>query len=203
MARPARPSAPWPAPHGRAALERQWLEQVRTGDAKAFEELFRAYAEALCAYVFTYVDSRETAQELVQDLFTRVWQSRHTLDMPRSVRAYLYTAARNRAINYLRDRRVERAFMERARRDELPHGYSPSSSEIEEGIDAATLSEALSAAVRELPLRCREVFTLTREQHLSYAEVAEVLGITRKTVEIHMGRALAILREKLRPWVRR
>ena len=64
------------------------------------------------------------------------------------------------------------------------------------------LAEAVERAVAELPPRCREVFTLTRDQHLSYAEVAGVLHISPKTVEIHMGRALALLRDRLQPWLR-
>src|SRR5437773_2564826 len=71
----------------------------------------------------------------------------------------------------------------------------------EEDFHAGALAVAVERAVTELPPRCREVFTLTRDQHLSYAEAADVLGISPKTVEIHMGRALSLLRSKLSDWL--
>jgi RNA polymerase sigma factor (sigma-70 family) len=84
-----------------AARERQELEcfgQMRTGDEAAFETLFRAYAKPLCAFAYTYVGSTAAAQEIVQELFCRIWERRDTLEMPRSVHAYLFSATRNRAI---------------------------------------------------------------------------------------------------------
>jgi RNA polymerase sigma-70 factor, ECF subfamily len=174
---------------------------VLTGDPQAFEALFRAYVEPLCAFVYTYVERQDVAQEIVQDLFCWLWVHRHSLPAMGSVRAYLYSAARNRAINHIRDSRVELQFEATAAGDR--HGtpgtcstHTPSAE-----AEAADLAEALSRALRAMPPRCREVFTLTRDQQLSHAEVAQVLGISIKTVEIHMGRALALLRERLAPWL--
>jgi RNA polymerase sigma-70 factor (ECF subfamily) len=175
---------------------------VRTGDEAAFESLFRAYAGPLYAFAYSYVGSQATAQEIVQDLFARMWERRETLEVPRSVYAYLFSATRNRAISHLRNRRVEHAFLARALQAERLGG-APSGAPQERELDAQALAEALDRAVRELPPRCREVFALTRDKQLSYAQVAEVLHISPKTVQIHMGRALALLRQKLGPWLHR
>ena len=183
----------------RDRAERALLERARTGDEQAFESLFDAYVEPLCAFAYTYVQSQDVAQEVVQDLFCRLWERRHSLELPRSVHAYLYSATRNRAINYLRDRRVESAFLERAQVDGERAGTSVPRPD--EEAQAGELAAALEKAVAEMPLRCREVFTLVRDQHLTYAEAGTVLGISPKTVEIHMGRALAILRERLHRWI--
>lgn len=186
-----------------AAREREelaWFEGLRTGDEAAFESLFRAYAGPLYALAYSYVSSQAIAQELIQDLFARLWERRETLETPRSVYAYLFSAARNRAITYLRNQRVEHAFLERTVRREGARD-APSGSPQERDLEAQTLAEALDQAVRELPPRCREVFTLSREGRLTHAQMAEVLHIAPKTVQIHMGRALAFLRLKLAPWL--
>ena len=191
-------------PKPRDALELEWLERIRWDDAEAFEALFQAYVEPLCAFAYSYVQSQAAAQELVQDLFCRLWERRRTFTLPRNVHAYLYGATRNRAINHLRNRRVEDAFKARVVRDDddrrtmLPGVRA----EQEEALEAAGLAEAVAQAVAEMSDRCREVFTLTRDQGLTYAETAAVLRISQKTVETHMGRALSFLRRRLAPWLR-
>src|SRR6266498_3572076 len=112
--------AEYPQPsHDSAARDRkelEWLERMRTGDEPAFEALFRAYVEPLCSFAYSYVQSESVAEEIVQDLFARLWERRALLETPRNVQAYLYGATRNRALNYLRDRHVETAFLRRALR---------------------------------------------------------------------------------------
>lgn len=184
----------------REQLELAWFGGVCTGDEAAFESLFRAYAGPLHAFAYSYVGSQTVAQEIVQDLFARMWERRETLEVPRSVYAYLFSATRNRAISHLRSQRAEQAFLARALQAEGTRRL-PSSAPQEQDLEAQTLEEALDRAVLELPPRCREVFALIRGQQLSHAQVAEVLRISPKTVQIHMGRALALLRQKLRPWL--
>jgi RNA polymerase sigma-70 factor, ECF subfamily len=172
------------------------VERIRTGDAAAFETLVRAHAASLSAFAYAYVDSRAVAEELVQDLFCWLWDHRFETPVPRSVRAYLFGSLRNRALNHLRHQRVTIEFeaaVARGRRFDAPAADAD--------LLASDLSEALRRTVREMPIRCREVFTLVRDEHLTYAEVAEVLGISAKTVEIHMSRALTLLRTRLAPWL--
>lgn len=190
-------------PNDRDQLERGWLAQLLAGDERGFEQIFRAYAISLCAFANSYVESRDEAEELVQDLFFRLWEHRLTTAMPRGLRPYLYAAVRNRALNVLRQRRLERSLRERLVRDQAVKAGADESPAPEGALAAKDLAEALDRAVAELPPRCREVFALLRHRHLSYAETAELLAISPKTVEIHMSRALAILRERLAPWTGR
>lgn len=186
------------------ARERQelaWFDAVRTSDERAFESLFRAYFESLSAFAYSYVESREIAQDLVQELFFRLWDRRLTLELPRNVNAYLYGATRNAAVSHLRSRRAESVFLDRARNEEDVRDATVEPLPVEDALEAEALAGAVDRALAELPPRCREVFVLTRNQHLSYAEAAAVLGISPKTVEIHMGRALGFLRQKLRRWL--
>lgn len=171
-----------PAPTGTGGARR---------DVAAFEALFRTHYAPLCDFVNGYVRSREVARDLVQDLFLRLWERAGT---PASAlaAAYLYTAARNRALRHLRRQRVAeryaRLVLRRAERTEA----GPA-----EVVDEHELTRALERAVSELPERCRLVFTLSRHRHLSNAEIAAALGISVNTVEHQMWLALKALRAKL------
>ena len=184
--------------HSRERTSQEALARLRTGDERAFELLFREHAAALCTFVVSYVRSRETAEEIVQDLFCWIWEQRFTIEMPHGVRPWLFFAVRNRSLNAARNSRAELSIHERLSRD--AHARPPVAPP-----DAELLGRDLAAAVARvvgaMPTRCREVYTLVREQHLSHAETSRVLGISTKTVEIHMTRALAILRAELGAWV--
>jgi RNA polymerase sigma-70 factor, ECF subfamily len=178
-----------------------WLDRVARGDIGAFEQLFRMFAADLAAFASSYVDGEDEAEEVVHVVFCWLWEHRSTLPRPRSVRSYLFAAVRNRALNAVRDRRTEAAFRERAALM-VGNGSLAASSPSPEGeLAARDIEHALAEALRRMPPRCREVYGLARDQGFTYAEIAEALGIAPKTVEIHISRALAILRVKLAPWL--
>ncbi|MGH7655957.1 MAG: RNA polymerase sigma-70 factor [Gemmatimonadaceae bacterium] len=177
------------------------LDGVGRGDIAAFERLFRLLAADLVTFAALYVDGDDEAEEVVHIVFCWVWEHRFTLPRPKSVRSYLFAAVRNRALNVVRDRRTEAAFRERASRAATA-GDSPASAPSPESeLAARDIAHALAEALRQMPPRCREVYGLARDHGLSYAEIAEALGIAPKTVEIHMSRALSMLRVKLAPWL--
>jgi len=111
-------------------------------------------------------------------------------------RAYLYVAAKNRALKYLRHRRVATAWIARAAREEPPTASSP-----EDLYLRRELADAVQRAIAELPARCREVFVLRRHQHLSYNEIAARAGVSLGTVKSQMWRAAVLLKEKLAPYL--
>ncbi len=175
--------------------DQQLLARIRQDSPHAFDDVFRAYYPSLVGLAESIVQQRATAEDIAQDVLIGLWRRRHDLTIETSLRAYLFRATRNRALNRIRDERV--------RRDAEPHiaagALRPPPTDA-----AAVQSEieaALRAAVQTLPPRCREVFELSRVHGLAYAEIADVLGISVKTVENQMGKALRILREQLAPWL--
>jgi RNA polymerase sigma-70 factor (ECF subfamily) len=170
------------------------LARIRAGDAVAFERLFRCYAESLYTCAYGYLGSRDAAEEIVQQLFSTLWERRQSWQVSGTVVTYLFRAVRNASLNALRDQRRNLAF--RAR---LSHAVSDAAQPpgIEQEIEAAELASAVARVVSRLPERCREVFRLNRYHQLTYAEVAQVLDVSVKTVEIHMARALKELRARL------
>lgn len=181
--------------------EHAWLERVTRGDVAAFERLFRHFAAELATFAASYVDGEDEAEEVVHIVFCWLWEHRVTLPQPRSVRSYLFAAIRNRALNVVRDRRTEAAFRERAARAGGDGAFAPAAPSPDSELAARDIGHALAEALLRMPPRCREVYSLAREHGLTYAEIAETLGIAPKTVEIHMSRALAMLRAKLAPWM--
>ena len=161
------------------------------GDEAAFEKLFRRHAAPRCGFANSYLDDRDASEDVVHSIFCGLWHNRAELKEPRSVRGYLFTAVRNRAKNHRRDERARTLVLDRLQAEQ---GIG---TETDAGHDDRI--ERIKAEVRRLPTRCREVVVLVRYNGMRQAEAAAVLGISPKTVEIHLGRAMKILRERLNP----
>jgi RNA polymerase sigma-70 factor, ECF subfamily len=162
-----------------------------------WESAFHTHYVELCEYVLRFVGSAGVAEDLVHDLFLRLWDTRARSGSSMGVtRAYLYVAARNRALKYLRHRRVAAAWIERAAREEAPTALSP-----EDLYLRHELGDAVARAIADLPTRCREIFILRRQQQLSYQEIASHAGVSLGTVKSQMWRAAVQLKEKLAPYL--
>jgi RNA polymerase sigma-19 factor, ECF subfamily len=179
--------------------DRDSVDAIRAGNYGAFDMLFRDHADPLVAYVAHILGSPEEAEEVVHDLFLWLWKHRADWSVPGTIRTYLYRAARNRAVSHLRHRKVEWLFGKR--RAKWAGLTLESVDAISTGrIEADELSARIDRGIRALPERCRHVFLLNRQHHLTYSEIAQVLHLSPKTVERHMGRALAGMREALADW---
>lgn len=177
--------------------DRALLERLRAGDAAAFDAIFRGRYALLVGVAERMLRDRAVAEELVQEVMLALWRRREVLAPDEALGPYLVRAVRNRALNHLRHLHVER-------RDAVHAAGATEAPAVGVGaVVAEELAVALHAAVAALPPRCREVFTLSRGRGLSYAEIAEALGISIKTVEAQMGRALRALRAELAPWLAR
>jgi len=166
--------------------------RIRDGDAAAFEQFFMARYAAVTSYLTHHGIPRAVAEELAQDVFLRVWQIRDRIDPDRSLTAYIFRAARNTALNHLgRERRERRWLGAQQRMPEQTAGGT------DHTLYARELSTAAAAAIARLPDRCRIIFLLSRQQGLTYREIAASLSISIKTVETQMGRAIKVLSQRL------
>jgi RNA polymerase sigma-70 factor (ECF subfamily) len=161
-------------------------------DDVIFDALVRAHYGRLCNFAYRFVGSRDVAEDIVQDVFVRLWQNRESFDV-RDPLPYLYQSVRNRAVSHQRQILVRERWREQAAVAAQERHAGSSFTEAEAG----ELANAVARAVEGLPERCRLIFTMSREQDLTYAEIAGVLGISIKTVETQMGRALKSLRAAL------
>lgn len=163
----------------------------------AFERLFFRYYSELCAYANTYVQHAEDAEELVEDLFVWLWEHRAGWDAHTSVRQYLYSAVRNRALKHLRHARVRLRVYESTATSSAPPGMGSPPATPDEELTARELAKLVDSTIRALPDRCREAFDLSRAHGLTHAEIAHVMGISVSTVEKHVVRAVAELRDAI------
>jgi RNA polymerase sigma-70 factor (ECF subfamily) len=183
---------------GTDAAERALVDRIRAGDLDAFEALYRAYWQRLYVFAFRYVHSKEDAEEVAQDVFFRIWRARAHWAPPGPVRHYLYLAVRNAA----RDRLERATVARRWRRGQLellsdrpPPLGAP---EIESSVEAAELAAEVERGLAELPPKRSAVCRLRLIDGLSYAQIADRLGICEKTVETQLARGLKSLREQIR-----
>lgn len=174
--------------------ESELLARLREGDDDAYSAIFREHYPALVVSATRILGERAHAEEIAQDVLLELWRRRATLQLTGPVRAYLHSAARNRALNRLRQSRT-------AQRGEVyvkgPSESPPADSRVMSGELAAAAAEAIAS----LSEPQREVFDMSRTRGLTYNEIAALLGISVKSVEARMGRALKQLRDRLAPWL--
>ena len=175
--------------------ERRQIQQLREGCSETFEQLFRTHYESLCRFTLGYVDHLGQAEDLVQDVFFSLWEARHTLEVERSLKGYLYGMTRNRALKHLRRQRVRDKWAASGElRKAAPRVVLE---QADDALQQKELEQSAKEAINELPERRRQIFVLSRRHDLTYAEIAEALDISIKTVETQMSRALKFLHERL------
>lgn len=162
-----------------------------------FRQLFDAHAEALRRYAQRIVRSRDAAEDLVQEVFFRLWRGWETVEVGPGIRAYLYVATRSRALNYLRHEDSEA----RARVLAFPRGVTAEGPALppegERKLEADDITRAIEQVLASMPPRQREVAALRLRHQFSTADIAAKLGISPRTVEVHIARATKALREQL------
>lgn len=164
------------------------VKLIQQGDEKAFKQLFDLYFVSLCRFANLYTKHTQEAEEIVMDLFIHIWEHRTALNIHLSVKAYLFQAVRNKILNHLRNSPDWIPI------DELPDEPAVG---IDSTLETDELHQLIVAAITSLPDKCREVFVLSREQKLTNKEIADQLGISVKTVEAQITKALRNIKKQL------
>ncbi len=175
--------------------DEQLFKLMKDNDSKAFESLFRRHYNPLCRKIIRITEDEEAAEDVVQQLFIKIWESRSMMEVPDSVAAYLTVSARNRALNHLKSAQRKRINEER-----LQNIRSEEDNSSQHQLEAKELNKLIQEAIQSLPEKRREIFVLSRFEGMSYREIAEQLGISIKTVEAQMGKALQTLREFIKEY---
>ena len=168
---------------------------------RQFKVVFDTYYNSLCNYAFTFTGNADSSEDIVQELFTKIWENRRELLTEKTIRYYLFTAVRNNSISYLRQGKKAVTVEWGDREDE----YAAAVEEERGAQEMEDYSGLLEKGIDRLPPKCREVFMLNRFSNMSYKEIAASLEISVKTVENQLGKALKMLRAFLKengahPW---
>ena len=170
----------------------QLAQSLATRDEAAFETVFKMHFKNLHAYACSITKEETAAEEVVQNVFVKLWERSEALSITGSVAAYLYRAVYNESLNYLKHQKVRSAYgqhVTHTMKNETEHGGKK--------LQLKELEGRLAEAMNDLPEQCRTIFQLSRFEELRYREIADCLGLSIKTVENQMGKALKLLREKL------
>jgi RNA polymerase sigma-70 factor, ECF subfamily len=157
-----------------------------------FEKLFKELFKPLCTFSIKYVGDLDEAKGLVHEVFVSLWEKIDSLPADANYKSYLYTAVRNRSLNYLRDKK-KNVRVENVEEHKLAESHDP--------LVVRELESEIEIAIQSLPEKCREVFELNRVEGLKYAQIAEKMRISIKTVEAQMSKALSVLREHLKEFL--
>ena len=159
----------------------------------SFEQVFRSHFKSLHSYACTLMRDPTAAEEVVQNVFVKLWEKKDEIEIRENIAVYLYRAVHNASLNQLKHLKVRSAYQSYAMRQHRPNDHEKTSGKVMLG----ELEQRLEKAMLELPEQCRTIFQLSRFEELKYREIADKLGLSIKTVENQMGKALKLLRLKL------
>ncbi|MFZ4462922.1 MAG: RNA polymerase sigma-70 factor [Bacteroidales bacterium] len=176
-------------------LQNIFIEGLKKGDRKIFDRIFRMYYSPLCNYSLRYVPDRDTAEEIVQDMFFKLWMKRDEVLIHTSFHSYLYQSVRNYSLNYISQEKSQekhRQYIGFQLKDHLEHF---------DDLEQTDLDLLIKEAILRLPDKRREVFELSRYEGLKNAQIAEKLNISVKTVEAQMTKAFEQMRKVLKDYL--
>ncbi len=163
---------------------------------EVFETEFKTNFKGLCFFAIKYVKDHDTAKEIVQESFIALWEKRDSMDLSKSLKTYLSTTVRNKCLNYLRDnQKFNKDILELEGLD-ANIKYVQQDHLIED-----ELQNRIEEAINKLPGKCKEIFVLNRMKHMKYQEIADKLGVSIKTVEAQMSKALKHMRTELSDYI--
>lgn len=176
---------------GNRYQDKDLVVQLKSNSSSAFQALFEKYSQRIYRFSIGYLKNNQEAEEIVQDVFLRVWKTREKLVAEQSFESYLFTIAKNSILNTIRKANYEKAYLE------YSSLHPNKNSLLEEELDFKELDRIYRQAIEKLPARRKEVYRLSRDKGLSNREIANELGISVKTVENQMTAALSAIKKEL------
>ena len=171
------------------------ITRLLADDDSVMKELFQKHYPSTCAAIFKFIKDKNLVEDLAQNVYIRFWEKRHQLNITTSVGAYLNRMAINEALGHIRK-------YKKIQIEEItpltPFGITENAAQ---QLLHNELKDQITAAINTLPPKCQLVFKLSRFEELTYKEIAAKLGISVKTVENQMGKALRVLREKMQTYL--
>lgn len=171
---------------------------IQEGNKHLFAFLFKTYFSSLSAYAATIVKHSFLAEEIVQETFIKIWESRQQLHIKISLRSYLFRCVHNNCINYLKSTKVSLKHDDEFKKEVAYHIELATlnfSEEILDNLISEEMEASFERKINELPDQCREIFVLSRYDQFTYLEIAQKLNISINTVKTQISRALDKLRD--------
>jgi RNA polymerase sigma-70 factor (ECF subfamily) len=174
--------------------DNELLSRFRSGDIAAFEDLFKTYYQALVGYGRTILKDKDEAEDIVQQVFVTIWEKRSEMEVHTSFKGMMYRAVQNACLNRIKHQTVRRSHA----KEVIMTG---SSSFSQQDIQYKELQKKIDESIDQLPEQCARIFRMSRFDELKYQEIADKLGLSVKTVENQMGKALKLMRENMKDYL--
>ena len=165
----------------------QLFKRIKQGDKKSFEALFSLYYDSLCNFAYLFVQDYQVSEEAVSDVFVNIWNKKEKINIHLNVKAYLYKSTKNTVLSYIRKQKLDTVSIEEyqdSKNIETPETL----------LLKAEKTEHLYQIINRLPKKAGLVFRMHKVDHMKYREIAEILAISEKTVENHMGNSIRHLK---------
>ncbi len=171
--------------------DNHFIRLIKNGDKVAFDTVYLNHFKRLHQYATNFIKNQDDAEEIVQNVFCRIWEKRNQLDVNGYLKSFLYRSIRNECLNHLKHENVKSTFT-------VHHNQTAiNEQDLSKEILAIELGKQIHIAINELPPQCKLIFQMSRFEQLKYNQIAEELNLSVKTVENQMGKALRTLRLKL------
>ena len=172
------------------------IELLKAGNPRAFKQIFLCYEKRLYYFVFSITKSEYIAEEILQEVFIKIWTNRESIDINRSFESFIFTITRNLTYNYLRD-----ASRREAIRNELWSNVVAQQQDVESNVIFEEYKDIVEDIIQNLPVQKRSIYQLSRQEGKSNSEIAAILGISPKTVRNHLWNTMSTIRSQLKPYI--
>ncbi len=172
--------------------EKEQFGLIKEGNIQAFESVFKSLYQPLCSYACALLKDPDESEEAVQQTFINIWEKKSQIEMTSSIKSYLYRSVKNECLNKIKHIKVRRMYQ-----TEVEYTGEQSVDSSNELLISKELETGIVSAIGGLPEQCRIIFNMSRTDGKKYQEIADELGLSIKTVENQIGKALRILRGKL------
>ena len=172
------------------------LNRLKEGDTAAFEIIFNEYREKLYPFVFSMTKSKNATEDIIQEVFLKIWVNRDTIETQKSFNSYIYTIARNLTLNFLR-----KIANNTILKQEMWKNISELNSQTENLVELWEYERILHTIISKLPEQKKKIVTLSKKQGKTNQEIAELLDISPKTVKNHLWKSLQIIKNQLQPYL--
>jgi RNA polymerase sigma-70 factor (ECF subfamily) len=173
-------------------INKELLSRLKLGDEAAFDAIYWTYNAWVFNFIHALLHDKETAEDLTQNVFLKIWERRMDVNPELSFEAYIFTIARNQINKETKNRIIEELFHQSLEKQALPADFSN-----EQVMDTDLLREYINRLIERLPAARKNIYKLSREKHLSNKEIAQMLSISERTVETQIYRSLQFLKKEL------
>ena len=174
-------------------IEKKLVNELKQGSESAFNTLFKTYERGLYSFVFSLVKLNGEAEEIVQQTFIKVWINRESINSEMNFSTFLFTVAKNTALNSLRRIAVERSYL----RDEMWRSVELSRCFTDEKIEYDELLSHIQDALNNVSELKKKIFEMSRRDGMSYSEIGEKMGISKYTVKNHIAETIRLIRKEI------